>query len=371
MNRKIIISLSGVLLLVLAYWGSNLMKSNKKERPVSNEEIIKSVFIQTYEPGKVPVSIRESGNLVPKHKVDLYSEVQGVLNTNKKEFRTGVSYKKGEVILSINSDEFYASLLAQKSALQNLIASVMPDLRLDYPDSYEAWFAYLGEFDIQKKLKPLPEPKSDKERYFITGRNIYSNFYTVKNLEARLDKFILRAPYNGVLTETNVTTGTLVRSGQLVGEFIDPSVYELAVSVNASIAQRLVLKQTVELEDIEGNLKVKGTLSRINSKIDINTQTVLCFIEVRNSDLRAGMFLNAIIPGQTFDNAFLVSRKLLVENNALYAVENDVLTLKPVKTLFYNDDSVIVSGLQKGDKLLSRPVPGAFPGMRVSVVEAN
>jgi len=366
MKRQLIISGIGVLILVVAFAVSEYMTSNKEQRPVSNNQSIKGVYVEQYDPKTVPVEITESGNLVAKHKVDLFSEVQGVLESSKKEFRTGVTFKKGEIMLKINAEEHYSTLLAQKSILQNLIASVMPDIRLDYPDSYEAWSLYLSEFDINESVKSLPEPVSDKEKYFITGRNIYSTFYNVKNLEARLEKFYLRAPYDGVLTETFVTTGTLVRPGQRMGEFIDPTVYELALSINANLANNLIIGEQVKLENLDGTYESSGFISRINAKLDINTQTLLCFVETRDSKLRSGMFLRAIIPGKEYKNAYLISRKLLVNNESIYVVKNNILDLVKVKTLYFNEDSVIISGLNKGDLLVSKPIAGAYPGMKVN-----
>ncbi|MDA8595467.1 HlyD family efflux transporter periplasmic adaptor subunit [Flavobacteriaceae bacterium] len=366
MKRQLIIIGAGVLILTIAFGLANYMISNKQERPVSNNQSIKGVYTEVYVPRTVPVEITESGNLVAKHKVDLFSEVQGVLETSKKDFRTGVTFKKGEIMLKINADEHYSTLLAQKSILQNLIASVMPDIRLDYPDSYQAWSNYLNQFNINEGVKDLPEPVSDKEKYFITGRNIYSTFYNVKNLEARLEKFYLRAPYDGVLTETFVTTGTLVRPGQRIGEFIDPTVYELAVSINANLAQNLIVGEKVMLKNLDGTYQSSGFISRINGKLDINTQTLLCFVETRDVNLKAGMFLRAVIPGREFNNSFLISRKLLVNNESVYIVKGNVLDLVKVNTLYFNEDSVIISGLNKGDLLVSKAVAGAYPGMKIN-----
>ncbi len=50
---------------------------------------------------------------------------------------------------------------------------------------------------------------SEKENYFITGRGIVSSYYNLKNLEQRLSKYVISAPFSGILTEALVTEGTL------------------------------------------------------------------------------------------------------------------------------------------------------------------
>ena len=109
--------------------------------------------------------------------------------------------------------EYEASVQSSKSNLYNLITAAMPDLRLDYPEVYPKWQAYLKDFDITKRTPLLPEMTSEKERYFINGRNIVTTFYNVRNLEQRLLKFVLIAPFSGVLTQALVTEGSLVSPG--------------------------------------------------------------------------------------------------------------------------------------------------------------
>ncbi len=140
--------------------------------------------------------------MVAKNKIELYSEVQGVLEISGKEFKPGTSFYKGETILKINSDEFFANLQAQKSNLFNALTAIMPDIRIDFPNEYNKWQSYLQKFDIHKTLEKLPEFSSEKEKFFISGRNILTNYYNVKNSEVkRLVNTELELHFPGILTE--------------------------------------------------------------------------------------------------------------------------------------------------------------------------
>ena len=134
--RKYINIFLGIALIALAFWLVNVMilKNKRPDRPPV--KIVKTVFIDTIHNSTIPIMIRANGTLVAKNRIELFSEVQGVLQPTSKEFRPGNSYRKGEVILKIRSDEHYAQLQAQKSNLYNSITSIMPDIRLDYPEEY-------------------------------------------------------------------------------------------------------------------------------------------------------------------------------------------------------------------------------------------
>ena len=174
--RKSISIVIGILLLLLTYFGVKYMISSNQKPTLPPNTNVNSVFVQTVANKDVAIQISASGNIVAKNKIELYSEVQGVLVPINKEFKPGTSYQKGETILKIDNQEHLANLQAQKSNLFNSIASIMPDLRLDYPNEFQKWEEYLNLFDFDKTTPPLPETNSDKEKFFISGRNIYTTY---------------------------------------------------------------------------------------------------------------------------------------------------------------------------------------------------
>ena len=367
--RKFSSIIIGVLLLAGAFMLAKYLIDNKKKPKPKFDKIVKTVFVEEVNNKEIPIVITTSGNLVAKHKIEMYAEVQGVLKPSAKEFKAGTTYRKGETILRINSDEFYANLQSQKSNFYNSITSIMPDIRLDYPEDYDKWQDYLNSFDINKSTPELPEINSDKEKYFISGRGINTAYYNVKNLEVKLGKYSLKAPYNGVITEALVTSGSLVRVGQKLGEFIDPSVFEMEVSVNAEFADLLKIGNTVSLHNLEGTKEYTGKVIRINGKVDTTSQTIKAFIQVSHEDLREGTYLEAKLTARSEKNAIEVSRKLLVDNKQLYVVKDSILDLIDVTPIYFSAESAVIKGVKDGMLILSKPTPGAYQGMLVKIYE--
>ena len=367
--RKIISISLGILVIVLAAFAYYTMVNNNKKKKRIAPKIVKTVFVETVQNKDVPIIITANGNLIAKNKIELFSEVQGILKPLSKDFKAGTTYRKGEVILKINSEEHYANLQAQKSNLFNSITSIMPDIRLDYPEEYEKWQKYLASFDFNKTTPTLPQTNSEKEKFFISGRNIYTTYYNVRNMEVRLSKYTIRAPYNGVLTETFVNPGTLVRQGQKLGEFIDPKVYEMEIAISATYRDLLQKGKKVELHNLENTQSWTGKVIRVNGKIDQASQTIKVFIQINSQDLKEGMYLEADLLAKSEKNAFEITRKVLVNNNSVYIVNDTVLKLVPVKPVYFKDQTVIIKGLADGSKTLSKIVPGAYDGMLVKIYE--
>ena len=363
--RKIILSVVGVLLIVGAYFASNLIANNKKEKRPVPEKIVKTVFIDTVKNSTIQIVIPANGSLSAKRRLELYSEVQGVFKNGGKLFKPGQKYRQGETLIRIDASEYYASVQSSKSNLYNSIAAIMPDLRLDFPEVFQKWETYLNGFDLNKSTPKLPQMTSEKENYFVTGRGIVTNYFNVKNLEQRLAKYNIRAPFTGILTEALVTEGSLIRSGQKLGEYIDPSVYEMEVALSKTYSNLLRVGESVTLNNLDNTETYAGKVSRVNGSIDATTQTITAYVEVKNEDLKEGMYLEANLNVKEEPNAIEVNRNLVLDGNQIFIVRDSVLDLIDVKPIYRSDTKVVLKNVPDGITILSKPVPGAYAGMLV------
>ena len=291
-----------------------------------------------------------------------------VFESTGSEFKPGVNYRKGQLLIKINSDEFYSTLQSQKSQLYNQIVAIMPDLRLDYPESFPQWDAYVRDFDLNESVKPLPEPVNEREKLFVTGRNLYTTYFNVQSQQRRLEKYNIHAPYSGVLTTALVQPGTLVRSGQELGEFIDQGVYEMEAAVNVDYMDILQVGRKVALRNIQHTKEYTGRVARVNGRVDQTTQTITVFIDVTGAGLKEGLYLEAELEADEVSDTYELPRKLLLEGDQVYIVEDTTLALVNVEPLHYREESVVVRGLDEGTSILAQNIPGAYPGMAVKVV---
>lgn len=363
--RKIIFSVIGILLIVLSYlFAEKLIADKHKPKPVK-EKVVKTVFTDTVKNRTIQIVVPANGSLVAKRRVELYSEVQGIFKASNVLFRPGQKYGKGQSLIRINSDEYYSSVQSAKSNLYNTIAAIMPDLRLDFPEIFQKWQDYLNGFDLSKTTPELPKMTSDKENYFITGRSIVSSYYNVKNLEQRLNKYSIYAPFSGIVTEALVTEGSLIRSGQKLGEFIDTSAYEMEVSLSKSYASLLKVGESVKLTNLDKTETYKGKVSRVNGSIDAATQTITAYIDVKNEALKEGMYLEAELNVKEEPNAIEIDRNLLSEKGEIFIVKDSLLDVIPAKSIYFSDTKVVLKEVPDGTVILKKAVPGAYAGMLV------
>ena len=362
--RKLLLVIIGSLFLGGAIYLAYYLINKPKEDNTSKQTVYKPVAVDSIVNKDIPITVKTNGIAEAIQKFELFSEVEGVFEYSSKDYRTGQSYKKGQVLLKLNSEEFQANVISAKSDFFNLLVSIMPDIKIDYPEEFQTWQTYLNNFDVQKSLKSLPEP-SQQLKYFITGRGLLSSYFNIKNLETRLNKFIIRAPFDGVLTEAAINPGTLIRPGQRLGEFVDPSLYEVGIALQKAMIPYVKQGDTVTLKSLDNLFSAKGQISRINAQIDQQTQTIQVFVKTDDEDVKEGMYLQVEIQGQTIKNAYAISRSLIQDQDKIFVVKDSVLAYKTVKPVYYLDEKTIIQGLDNGDIIMTSNLSSAYPGMLV------
>ena len=373
--RKIIQAILTVVISVGFVAGGVMLAQklagSKPALPKSSQGGAATIFTKTVKNGPIPVAINATGSLMALNRVDLFSEVQGVMLPDNGKFKAGNRFAKGQALVSINSADFRANLMSQRSNLLNLITSALADIRLDFPDSFEKWNNYAKGFDVNSSIPELPAFSSDQEKMFISGRNILSTYYSIKNAEIVLAKYNLSAPFNGVLTEASVTPGTVIRPGQKLGSFIDPSVFEMETPVNSAMMKYLKVGQTVNVSATDNSGRTwRGKVIRINNLVDASTQTMNAYLQVSGDGLEEGMFLEASIAATEIENAIELPRSLLMNGNEVYVTDGKTLQQQEITPVYFTEKTVIVQGLADGIQVLTKMPPSAYPGMEVVISES-
>ena len=121
---------AGLTILFLAYLLSDLILGLEKNEASSVSEVSKLVTVTEVKNTVSPINLSVDGRIKSKNRIDLYSEVQGIVNLNRNIFKAGKTFKKDNIILSIKSNEFSTSVKQARSELQNLIASILPVVKL-------------------------------------------------------------------------------------------------------------------------------------------------------------------------------------------------------------------------------------------------
>ena len=375
MKTILLRGLAGLAILAVGVFVMNGLIGMKSTPPVNprpaNARLVK---VMTAVPDTLNALVQLEGRVQAKNRMTVIAEVNGMLPVGGKEFREGVSFQKEEVMLSIDDRELRANLVSQRSQWLQLLASSLADLQLDFPERASAWSGYVSALNVEDVLAPLPEAETERERLYLTSRGIVSGYHAIRASESRLAKHRFTAPFDGVVTATNVEPGSMVRAGQPLGSFVGTGTFEVKSAVHARHLDVLRPGQAVVLREEGGRAVARGEVSRTAGHVDAMTQSasVFCNVEAMQGEvLRDGRFLAGEVLGDSRLGVVALDEALLTgeEGQEVFVVKDNRLALAAVDVVHRDADRVLVNGLDAGVVLLAEPVSGSFEGMLVETTQ--
>lgn len=367
MKRKILIILP-IIILIVGFIAMRILIGMKKEppkRPAVNRA--KVVASQVVELKDIRAGITAYGRLKSVQPITLVSEVSGEIMRGSIPFQPAQSFKMGDLLLKIDDRQIKLDINTAKSDFLNALATVLPELKVDFPTEYQKYQTYFDSSNFEEKLGDLPETTDQKVKLFLSRFNVYKLYFAVRNLEIRLEKHYFYAPFDGSIVTADLRVGSTARVGSQLGEIVNLENLEVELPVPPIDVQWIDRNRPVRFTSSEISGQWQGKINRIGNSIDTRTQSIQVYASVdkgNRNGLYNGVFLKAEIPGKVIKNGISIPRKAIYEDRFVYLVEGGKLDYREVDISFEEPESVIaVGGIQNGDTLVVEVLQGVAPGM--------
>jgi multidrug efflux pump subunit AcrA (membrane-fusion protein) len=359
-------SIVGILVFAVAM---AIFFASQKKAPESKKAPVAKKYVQTkpvqYE--DIQTYVTAFGRVETAQSLDLLSEVSGRMYEGNIRLKSGENFKKGTLLFYVDDTEASLNLKSQKSNFLRDIAAILPDLKIDYSDNFNAWEKYFASIDIDKRLPELPETQSDKEKTFLATRGIFSTFYTIKSAEERLRKHRYYAPFDGSISEVTMESGAFINPGTKIGTIIRTGLHELRVAVETRDIPWVQVGAPADIYSSETQQQWVGQVARISDFVNQNTQSVDVYLTINpgKQKIYDGQFLQSAIPASKVKDGMMIPRNVLYNTNEVFVVEDTLLKTKQVFVHRTMDENVIVSGLDEGADLVVEPLVNAHNNMVV------
>ncbi len=337
-----------------------MLSSNKKEYKKNMKEGISTVYVPVREVNNVMrnLVLTSYGQVTPNTEVIVSFEVQGKLKKGASTLKPGSSFKKGQILYRINNEEAFYTLSARKSALSNVVLAALPDIELDYPSEREKWIDFLNGLHPGKLLPELPVMNSSKERMFITSRNIISEYYNLKSMESRMEKYLFVAPFSGTVVATFLEPGSIANPGGQIAKIVNTGNFEVKVPISMEDLNLYKNNSTADFTDAGGKLVARGKIIRISDVINQQTQAADVYYEinpVNGEKVYNGMFVNVSIQKESEKETMTLPR-VAVKNNTVKILVDSTIVSQPIIIVGSKPDSVFVTGLENGQMAILEPI---------------
>lgn len=208
------------------------------------------------------------------------------------------------------------------------------------------------------------------------------------NAEIQLEYTTIVSPLDGLVSRNYVDLGNLVGAGEstllTTVRRIDPiyAYFEVSERFVAQVLEQRGGHKNPNDEEVypltllldETGLEVGGRFDSLENTVDTGTGTIRVRGIFPNSDARIfpGFFVRVRIPGELYENALLVEETALgTDLGGRYLMivgDGDIVERRYIEPGQLQDDNtrLIISGLEPGERYISRGLQRARPGMPVT-----
>ncbi len=366
MKNKIVFGLISILIIAGAI-AISVMLVNSKPEPKKDGKKETTMYVKTQNGinTNMDSDMIYRGRITAYDNVSLASEVSGRIMQGDVRFKTGESFKKGDIIVNIYSEDVKAALKSGKSSFLQTMSRILPDLKIDYKDEYQKWHDFFNAVDPEKHLPELPKINSDKERVFLASNNVLSGYYSLQQQQINLKRYTIYAPFTGSFKSVNKEIGAIASPSAELANIIRSDKLEIIVPVFPKDLQWLNVGEEVVINDDRGIIR-NATVSRISGYVDQATQSVnvyLTYIAKGSKSFLEGEYVDVTFNGIQV-SGFEIPREAIVDNFYVYKLDNNKLHKHRIEIVRALDDSYIVSGIDSTMTIVTESLATINPSVK-------
>lgn len=370
-----------VAALVVTYI-MNTTSHVQRTKPARQSRLVEVVDIS---PGTTLLSLEAWGTVQAARQVSLQSQVSGEVLRADDDFEPGAHVKQGKLLLQIDPADYRLAVRQRRADLTKAQA----DLALEEGKQAvaEQEFALLsqeiGHSEAQRRLM-LREPQRDTARAAVAAAEA-----GLAAAELDLARTMVKAPFNALVMDRQVNTGTRVSGGANLATLVDTDTFWVELAVPAANLRwidlptddekgaRVRLYQERGWGDaryregrvirLRGDLDQKGRMARLL----VAVSDPLALIDREQPSLLLGAFVRAEITGRQLQDVLALERGWLRDDNTLWVMDRDSkLAIRHLQLIYSGTHQVYVrDALEPGDRIVTSELAVAVEGMPLRMAD--
>jgi RND family efflux transporter MFP subunit len=346
-------------IILLAVPVALLAACSGNQKPVDMAAAEKTPSKSVYDTGAITEKALSStarlpGQLKPFNEVNIFPKVNGFVKDLLVD--RGSIVKKGQLLMTLEAPEMEAQLQAANSrfiqAQENALASKEKYRRLKEAAKEPGSVSPLDLDNAQARMRADDAMAHSEE----------SNVASVRTIQGYLS---IRAPFDGMIVQRNVSPGALVSPGKGADQPMlvlqDISKMRLEVFIPEDYVDKVDLKQPVNFifNAMPGDEHTAKISRSANSLGSMRSEAIEIDVENKNGQLKPGMYAEVRIPMLSGAKSLLVPNNAIVrstEREYVVAVKDGKAALIDIKEgLARNDSTEVFGNLKAGDKVVNHP----------------
>ena len=289
-----------------------------------------------------------SGTFEPNKETKISAEIQGKINQILVDVGSVVS--KGQSLIKLDNSLLKLQLQSIEVQIEGLEADVNRYTILAKADAIQG-------VQLEKSVLGLKSAKVQKA-----------------TLVEQINKSIIKAPFNGVVTAKLSEVGAFAAPGIPLLQITDITRLKFTINVPEKDLSQFKLNQTYSITtDAYSEISLSGKATMIGSKANMGSSFPVQFMVNNISDLKikSGMFGKVNLKSNTQERGIIISSSSIVGSEN----QPQVYLIKHGKSVLQNitisnklaNKSVVSNGLNEGDVIVTNGFINLFDGANITV----
>lgn len=363
-------------IVVLGVAGFSLIKASAADdgdkKPVDTRP---TVSVKALKAVEHQVLLTSFGEVKPLETTRLAAQVSGEVTSWHKNFVAGGLVKRGEVLFSIEKDNYQAALLQAEAALTSAQAALIE----------EQAKAQVAEDEAARfPNKPRTDLFLRKPQVLSAQAQVKSAQAALMRAQRDLEDCNVKAPYDALIISREIGVGQFVNKGTQVAQLNSIETAEIIVPIAGfdSLFLPAPLAETpvnISYKGINSFVR-QGKIARDLGVIDSATRMSHIVVQVddpynlksKGSDLKFGKYVEVSFAGKQLSEVFKLPQEL-VNNRTVWVVDDEQkLQAKEVNVLRTEGAYFLIDqGLTNDEKLVLTLPEYPQAGMEVKLAASN
>lgn len=347
----------------------------RRARPVRQTPLVEIMEARTE---SSRIVINAMGTVKPSRIITLESRVSGQVKEISDDFVPGGLFNKDDLILKIDPEDFELDVRKQKSQVSKAYANIQLEKgRKEVAENEVRLMKSISKNKIQDTSLALRKPQMAQARAELNSAKV-----ALEQAELDLKRTEIKAPFNCLVTERSVDSGSQVSAQEKLAELVGTDSFWIEASIHVDELHWIDIPVKNGDNGSPVTIKTPGGIERQGEVIrllgDMNTQSRMARILIsvedplnlktgRNSSrLLLGSYLSVSMQGRQVDNIIRLPRSAFRDGEQVWLLKQGKLFMQPVGTVWRSEDYVFVDqGIKPGDKIVSTDLAAPVNGMEL------
>ena len=354
-----------------------------------------------------------SGTVRSRHRVEIASEIQGIVLENTR--LDGDSFQKGDLLVELDRRDFQIGLqiaearLAQSEEnLKELLIGTRPEIIEQYRAAVEKQNASLKDAELnfqrtktlfeksvrtQSQMEEAQYAKDEAaallaeaqarleqaingptaEEIAAAKASVTAQKAEVRQAQRQLEKTRILAPFDGIVAKRLVEKGAYVNPGTRLLDLVSTGEMDIYFDVPERLIGNLKVGSSLQiLSDTYPDLYLELPVVAIMPAADERSRNipVRCTLP-SESPLKPGMLVRIIMEIGRRENVLVIPQDAVQQekgSSIVYLAKNDTAQVVSIKTGLQTANLIEISGqIQEGDSVIILGNEIVFPGVKIQI----